>query len=142
VALLDDYQNIALQKADWSSLPVGTEVVNFTDHIFDEEALARRLAGFEIVVAMRERTPFRRGLVEKLPNLKLLITTGARNASFDMPTLKEHGVVVCGTGLGGPSTAELTWGLIVAIMRHIPEEDRAAREGRWQERIGPGLSGK
>jgi phosphoglycerate dehydrogenase-like enzyme len=142
IALLDDYQNIALSMADWGSLPAGNEVRAFKDHIFDEDALARRLAGFDAVVAMRERTPFSRSLVEKLPDLKLLITTGMRNASFDMEALKDHGVLVCGTGLGGPTTAELTWGLIIGIMRHIGEEDRAAREGRWQEAIGPGLPGK
>lgn len=142
VALLDDYQNIAVSMADWSRLPEGSEVQAFQDHLFDESALALRLEPFDVIVAMRERTPFRRSLVEKLPNLKLLITTGARNASFDMPALKEWGVTVAGTRGAGNPTAELCWGLILSLVRHIPAEDRAIREGKWQLQIGPGLGGK
>ena len=139
VAILDDYQNVALSKGDWEGI-AGGEVQAFQDHLSDEDALAKRLQPFEVVVAMRERTPFPRSLVEQLPNLKLLVTTGARNASFDMAAIKERGITVCGTRGSRTSTAELTWGLILGLTRHIAEEDRNVREGRWQTTIGPSLS--
>jgi phosphoglycerate dehydrogenase-like enzyme len=139
IAILDDYQNVALSKGDWSSIP-DAQVQAFQDHLADDDALAKRLEPFEVIVAMRERTPFRRSLVERLPNLKLLVTTGARNASFDMAALKERGITVCGTRGSRTSTAELTWGLIIGLTRHIAEEDRNIREGRWQTTIGPSLS--
>jgi phosphoglycerate dehydrogenase-like enzyme len=142
VALLDDYQGVALSMADWKSVPAGTEVVAFKDHLADEAALAARLADFDIVMALRERTPFTRSLLERLPKLKLLITAGMRNASIDMKAAAERGVVVCGTaGLPYP-TAELAWGLILALARRIPAEDRATREGQWQTTVGLGLNGK
>src|SRR5262245_13153484 len=142
VGLLDDYQGVALRMADWKSLPAGTEVVAFPDHLADESALAARLADFDIVMAMRERTPFARSVLERLPKLRLLITAGMRNASIDMKATAERGVLVCGTaGLPYP-TAELAWGLILGLMRRIPAEDRATREGRWQVSLGLGLNGK
>ena len=142
VALLDDYQGVALSMADWKSAPAGTEVVAFKDHLAAEAALAARLADFDIVMALRERTPFTRSLLERLPKLKLLITAGMRNASIDMKAAAERGVVVCGTaGLPYP-TAELAWGLILSLARRIPAEDRATREGRWQMTVGLGLNGK
>jgi phosphoglycerate dehydrogenase-like enzyme len=142
VAILDDYQQVALSSADWSPLQDRADLEVFQDHLADEDALVERLEGFEIIVAMRERTPFPRSLVERLPNLKLLITTGARNASFDMPALREHGVTVCGTGSRGSATSELTWGLILALMRGIPLEHAATREGDWQVSLGHDLTDK
>ena len=142
VAVLDDYQGVALEMADWSSLPDGVEVVVFSDHLSDEDEVAERLRPYDAVVAMRERTPFRRGLLEQLPNLRLLVTTGMRNASIDVGAANDNGVMVCGTnGLPYP-TAELTWGLILALVRKIPTEDRATREGHWQVTMGDGLQGK
>lgn len=142
VAILDDYQSAALGMADWKALPPGTEVVVFQDHLSELPAVAARLADFDIVVAMRERTPFSRALLERLPRLRLLITTGMRNASIDVAAATARGVVVCGTaGLPYP-TAELTWGLILGLFRRIPVEDRATREGRWQVSVGLGLNGK
>jgi phosphoglycerate dehydrogenase-like enzyme len=142
VAILDDYQNVAGRMADWASLPAGTEVVVFADHPSGTDAVAKRLADFDAVVAMRERTPFPRALLERLPKLKLLVTTGMRNASIDVAAAIERGVTVCGTaGLPYP-TAELTWGLILGLFRRIPTEDRATREGRWQVSCGLGLNGK
>ena len=142
VALLDDYQGVALGMADWKSLPAGTEVAVFKEHLSDESAVAKRLADFDIVMALRERTPFPRTLLERLPKLKLLITAGMRNASIDMKAAAERGVLVCGTsGLPYP-TAELAWGLILSLMRRIPAEDRATREGKWQTSLGLGLNGK
>lgn len=142
VAILDDYQDVARRMADWGSLPAGSEVVVFRDHLADLDAVATRLAGFDAVVAMRERTPFPRALLTRLPRLRLLVTTGMRNASIDVAAATERGVVVCGTaGLPYP-TAELTWGLILALFRRIPAEDRATRDGGWQTTLGLGLNGK
>ena len=141
IAILDDYQNVATSRGDWDSIP-DARVQSFQDHIADEDALVQRLSPFEVVVAMRERTPFPRSLVERLPNLKLLVTTGARNASFDMTAIKERNITVCGTRGSPTSTAELAWGLIIGLTRHIADEDRNIREGRWQTTIGPSLVGK
>src|SRR5262245_33523783 len=114
----------------------------FRDHLADPQEVAQRLRGFEIVMAMRERTPFSRRLLEELPQLKLLITTGMRNASIDVDAAHDLGITVCGTrGLGYP-TAELTWALILAIVRRIPQEDKATRAGQWQVSVGKGLHGK
>ena len=142
VAVLDDYQGVAESLADWSQLPPGTEVTFFDDHLDSDDALAERLAGFEVVMGMRERTPFRRSLLERLPNLKLLVTTGRRNASFDIQAATELGITVCGTDGAGEGPTELTWGLILGIMRQIPAEDRQSREGRWGTTVGVGLKGK
>jgi phosphoglycerate dehydrogenase-like enzyme len=142
VAVLDDYQDAALQMADWSVLPPETKVQVFRDHLAGLEAVAQRLQDFEIVVAMRERTPFPRSLLQRLPTLKLLITTGMRNASIDVGAASDLGITVCGTQGVGYSTAELTWGLILALLRHIPQEDRATRDGRWQVSVGVGLREK
>src|SRR6266850_670757 len=142
VAVLDDYQDVALQMADWTVLPPDTKVQVFKDHLSSPEAVAERLKDFDIVVAMRERTAFPRSLLERLPALKLLVTTGMRNASIDVGAATDLGITVCGTqGVGYP-TAELTWGLILALLRHIPREDRATREGRWQVSVGVGLRDK
>ena len=142
IAVLDDYQGVARQMADWSDLPANARVEVFRDHPADEARLAARLQGFQAVIGMRERTPFPRTLLSKLPDLRLLITTGARNASFDVPAATELGIVVCGTGGAGEGPTELTWGLIIGLLRKIPQEDRSTREGRWQTTIGVGLKGK
>lgn len=143
VAILDDYQQRALTSADWSVLPEGAQVTAFKDHIFEEGALAQRLQGFDVVIGMRERTPFRRSLLEQLPNLRLLMTTGMGNASYDFDAATELGIPVAGTSMApGPVTAELTWGLILSLVRHIPTEDAAVRVGSWQLTLGEGLYGK
>lgn len=142
IAVLDDYQGVALTSADWSALEGRAEIEVFRDHIADEDALVARLEGFDGIVAMRERTPFQRSLVERLPALKLLVTTGARNASFDLDALRGAGVTVCGTGSKGSATSELTWGLILALMRGIPLEHNAIGEGRWQDGVGRDLGDK
>jgi phosphoglycerate dehydrogenase-like enzyme len=142
VALLDDYQDVALHMADWQRLSADVEVRAFRDHLSDEDALVERLKEVDIIMAMRERTPFQRSLLQRLPNLKLLITAGMRNASIDLQAASDCGVMVCGTeGLGYP-TAELTWGLILSLMRRIPQEDQATRNGQWQVTTGLGLQGK
>jgi phosphoglycerate dehydrogenase-like enzyme len=142
VAILDDYQGVALRLADWKSLHPEAQIEAFPEHIADPETLAKRLHTFECLVLMRERTPLPRGLIAKLPNLKLVITTGMHNASIDAAALAERGIVYCGTEGVGHSTAELTWGLILALLRNIPREDRAIRQGRWQTTIGHGAKGK
>ena len=142
VAVLDDYQEVALEMADWESLPSATEVTVFKNHLSDERDVSKRLAEFEVVSAMRERTPFPKHLLESLPNLKLLVTTGMRNASIDLPAASKLGITVCGTeGLGYP-TAELTWGLIVSLARKISEENSSSRSGSWQTTLGIGLKDK
>ena len=142
VAILDDYQGVAESIVDWGALPDGSELVVFRDHVRDEAALVERLASFEAIVAMRERTPFPRSVLARLPSLRLLVTTGRRNAAIDVAAATEHGILVCGTDILSYPTAELTWGLILALARHIPEEDRATRAGAWQTTLGVGLSGK
>lgn len=140
IAILDDYQQVALGLADWGKLDADVEA--FGEHIGDSEELVRRLAGFDVVVAMRERTPFPAEVLGRLRDLKLLVTTGMRNAAIDLAAAGRHGVTVCGTSSVVFSTPELTWALILALARHLPEEDRAVREGRWQHTLGVGLHGK
>ena len=142
IAILDDYQSVAKDMADWSQLPSGAEVVYFSDHLTGEDALVERLQNFDIVMGMRERTPFPRSLLERLPSLRLLVTTGFRNASFDLAAATELGIPVCATGGGGEGPAELTWGLILGIIRQIPLEDRLTRQGNWGTTMGMGLQGK
>lgn len=141
IAVLDDYQNVAREMADWDSLPADCQLTVFQDHLKDEDAVAERLQDFEIVVAMRERTPFPRSLLSRLPKLKLLVTTGMRNASIDVAAANDMGITVCGTTGMSTGTSELTWGLILSLTRHIHIEDRRIREGRWQTTIGPSLEG-
>ena len=142
LSILDDYQGVALDMADWSPLKGRADIVVERKAFANEDEAARALAESEIVAAMRERTPFPRSLVERLPKLKLLITTGMRNASFDLAALRDHGVTVCGTEGGGLDTAELTWGLILGAARRIAEDHRSMREGLWQTRIGNRVEGK
>ena len=142
IAVLDDYQTVAETLADWSQLSSNGEVVFFSDHLVSEDALAERLAGFDVVMGMRERTPFRRSLLERLPNLRLLVTTGRRNASFDIDAATDLGIAVCGTDGAGEGPTELAWGLILGIARQIPREDRVSREGTWGGTVGMGLKGK
>ena len=142
VAVLDDYQRAALRLADWKSLEPEVQVQSFPEHIADAAELAKRLHVFECVVLMRERTPFPKTLIEKLPNLRLIVTAGMRNAAIDVEAATARGIQICGTETLGYPTAELTWGLIIALARKIPEEWAALRQGKWQSRLGVGLKGK
>lgn len=142
LAILDDYQGVARALGPWDRLPDGLPIEVFRDTVSDPDALAERLRPFDALVIMRERTPFPRALVERLPKLRLLVTTGMRNRSVDLAACAESGITVCGTpGFGNP-TVDLTWGLILSLMRRIPEQERALREGRWQVALGNGLEGK
>lgn len=142
VAILDDYQNIAFQAADWSSLPSDVELTVFNEHIKGEQAVVDALADFDVVVAMRERTPFPATLIEKLPKLKLLVTTGMRNFAIDMEAARKRGLSVCGTALLPYPAFEHAWALILALFKQIPREDRAMHEGGWQSGLAEGLRGK
>jgi phosphoglycerate dehydrogenase-like enzyme len=142
VAVLDDYLKVVADVADWSRLPAHVKVTFFTDHLADEDAIVARLGDIDVVVGMRERTPFPRSLLARLPKLALLITLGMQNKSFDLGAATELGIAVSGTGGQGSDPIELTWGLILAVARAIPEEDRATRDGAWQVSLGSRLAGK
>jgi phosphoglycerate dehydrogenase-like enzyme len=139
VAVLDDYQEVAASYADWETL--GAEVGFFSDHLSDHRALVDRLVGFDVIVAMRERTPFRRPLLEMLPNLGLLVTTGMKNASIDVKAANDLGVTVCGTNSPGVATAELAFGMVIAMSRSLVTETGAVANGGWQQRVGRDLRG-
>ncbi len=143
IAVLDDYLHLAAEAADWAALDA--EVVFFADTIHDADALVKRLESFDAVVTTRERTKFPREVLECLPNLKLIAGTGRRQANVDLRAATELGIPVCvttGSGARGNTTAELTWGLMLALTRHIAWEDRQLRQGYWQTRVAEGLAGK
>ncbi|GAB3563474.1 D-2-hydroxyacid dehydrogenase family protein [Amycolatopsis endophytica] len=140
IVVLDDYQDVARGLADWDSL--GAEVEVITSHLGDHDELVRRLAGAEVVVAMRERTRFPAALLEQLTDLKLLVSTGHRNAAIDLKATERLGITVCGTGYLPYPTAEHTWALILAAHRHLETELATMREGTWQSTVGTGLHGR
>ena len=154
VAILDDYQQVSLASTDWSAVRSRGEIDVFTEHIARTEALVGALEPFDVIVAMRERTFFDASRLSQLPRLRLLVTTGMANSSIDLAAAALHGVTVCGTGGSASSTVELTWGLILALARHIPEEDRRMKmagracgaalgvSGGWQQTVGTDLHGK
>jgi phosphoglycerate dehydrogenase-like enzyme len=142
IALLDDYQNVALSMADWSRLAARAEIEPIHEHIADMEQLAERLQPYDAVMMVRERTKFPRALFERLSKLKLLITAAMWNIAIDLDAATEHGVQVCGTRDWSHATAELALGLMISLARHVPAEDRAMRAGRWQTRLGAGLHGR
>jgi len=142
VAILDDYLDVALDIGDWESLNGRAELIVFKTPFNSENEAAYKLADFEVIVGMRERTPFPASLIQQLPKLKLLITTGMRNASFDMEAAKAQNVTVCGTaGLGQP-TAELAWAMILSLTCNIPLHDNAMKRGAWQTELNGMLQGK
>jgi phosphoglycerate dehydrogenase-like enzyme len=140
VAILDDYQHAALSSADWDKLQADVSV--FHGHIPDTADLVAELRPFDVIVAMRERTPFTAERIRLLPALRLLVTTGMRNAAIDVAAANAAGVTVCGTRSGAGATPELTWALILSLVRHVPQEDHAVREGGWQHTMGFGLRGR
>jgi len=140
LAILDDYQGVTLSTGPWDRLSLAIEA--FRDTVKDLDTLAARLAPFDTILLMRERTPFPRALIERLPKLRLLITTGGRNRSVDAAACAERGITFCGTPSVGDPTADLTWGLIIGLLRDIPAQQQALREGRWQTRLGIALEGQ
>jgi phosphoglycerate dehydrogenase-like enzyme len=140
--VLDDYQNVALKFGDWAKLKDRVDPQIVTEHIADRERLVATLDAAAIVIAMRERTPFDPALLERLPDLKLLVTTGMRNAAIDLAAATARGITVCGTESSAGATAELTWGLILALMRYIPREAAGMRDGKWQRTVGREVAGR
>jgi phosphoglycerate dehydrogenase-like enzyme len=141
-AILDDYQNVALSMADWSKVEKDIEIKVFNEHLGAPDKVIAALHGFAIVCAMRERTAFPRSMIEALPDLKLLVTTGMRNASIDLEAAKAHGVVVCGTPAFGNATAAIATGLMLELARHIGYENARLKAGAaWQTTIGLDLEG-
>ena len=142
IAILDDYFNASRKLAHWDQLERRAEITVFQEPFDSEEDAARNLADFEIIVGMRERTRFPANLLLRLPKLKLLITTGKRNLSFDVNSAHAQGITVCGTGSFGSPTSELAVGLMIALMRDIHGQFGSMRQGGWQTRLGCGLAGK
>ncbi|MGH6816804.1 MAG: D-2-hydroxyacid dehydrogenase family protein [Hyphomicrobiaceae bacterium] len=142
IAVLDDYQGVALTLADWSKIAKGHDIVVFRHPLGGLETTAAALADFDVVAIMRERTPFLRPLLERLTKLRLLVTTGLRNDSIDLVCALERGVVVCGTTSPGYATAELTFALILALARNLHREAESMRSGGWQVGLGSDLRGK
>ncbi|MGE3991061.1 D-2-hydroxyacid dehydrogenase family protein [Pseudorhodoplanes sp.] len=141
-AVLDDYQAVALQMADWSIVTGDVDVTVFNERLGDQAAVARALQGFGIVCLMRERTPFPRSLIEALPDLKLIVTTGLKNASIDVAAARDRGIVVCGTEGARHPTAELAIGLMIDLARHLSEENARMKAGEaWQATLGADLYG-
>ncbi len=141
-AILDDYQNVVLKVADWSKVKGDVDIKVFNDHLGGPDKVIAALKGFAIVVAMRERTAFPRQVIDALPDLKLLITTGARNASIDIDAAKARGITVCGTGSFGHPTSAIAIGLMLELTRHIGYENARLHAGAaWQTTIGPDLEG-
>ena len=142
VAILDDYQDVALAMADWSPVAGRAEITVFNDHVADPDAVVERLLPFDVICVMRELTPLPREVIERLPQLKLIASTGSRNASIDMTAAEEHGIHVTATGYRSTPTIEMTWALILASARHIVRESSSVREGGWQTSVGAELDGK
>src|SRR5271170_4602059 len=128
--------------ADWSALARRAELTVFNDHVSDSEVLVERLTPFDVVCVMRERTPLPREILQKLPRLKLIASTGSRNASIDMGAAQELGITVTATGYRSSPTIELTWALILASLRGIVHESNSIRNGGWEKSVGQDLSGK
>jgi len=142
IAVLDDYQNAALESADWSVLRDRAEIAVFRDHLADPDAVIERLLCFDVVCVMRERTPLPRYVIERLPNLKLIASTGSVNASIDVAAADDRGIAVVHTGYRSHPTIEFTWALILASTRYIVRESNSVRSGGWQQTVGTDLRGK
>ncbi|WP_207005232.1 D-2-hydroxyacid dehydrogenase family protein [Trinickia mobilis] len=142
VAILDDYQNVSLSMADWSPLNGRANISVFNDNVADADAVIDRLKPFDVVCVMRERTPLPRAILEKLPNLKLIASTGTANASIDEAAAEALGIAVRHTGYASTPTIEFTWALILSMARSIPLENQSLRTGGWQVSLGDELAGK
>lgn len=142
IAILDDYQNASLEMADWSPLAGRAVITVFNDHLSNFDEIVERLLPFDVVCVMRERTPLPRNVIERLPNLKLIASTGPVNASIDVAAAGDHGIAVVHTGYRSDPTIEFTWALILASARHIVTESNSVRSGGWQQTVGTDLRGK
>jgi phosphoglycerate dehydrogenase-like enzyme len=141
VGVIDDYQDAARGSGPWAELAGRADVTIFNDHVTDADALAERLAPFDAIVAMRERTRFPGALLHRLPRLRLLVSTGMGTAHIDLAAARELGITVSGTGGRGEPPAELTWALILGLARHVAEEDAGIRAGAWGRTVGTDLAG-
>src|SRR6202790_153611 len=142
IAVLDDYHHVALSLADWSALDARASVAVFSDHLADSDAVVERLQPFDIVCVMRERTPMTRAIIERLPKLRLIASTGTRNASIDLKAAEERGAQVVHTGYTSAPTIELTWALILGSARNLIAESTSLRCGGWQQSVGDDLAGQ
>jgi phosphoglycerate dehydrogenase-like enzyme len=145
IAVLDDYQKLAFRLADWSAVRARCDVTVFDRHLSVPDEAAEALADFDIICLLRERMAFPRALIERLPKLKMIASTSTHNRTLDLQAATEHGIVCMHTlraKSGNASTAELAWGLILSLSRHIPREDRAMRQGAWQTTLGRSLEGR
>jgi phosphoglycerate dehydrogenase-like enzyme len=142
IAVLDDYQDVALSLADWSVLDGRATVTVFNDHLADSDAVVERLQPFDIVCIMRERTPMTRAVIERLPKLRLICSTGSRNASIDLKAAEARGIQVVHTGYFSAPTIELTWALILGSARNLVAENASLRSGGWQRFVGDDMAGR
>jgi phosphoglycerate dehydrogenase-like enzyme len=142
IAILDDYQNVALELADWSPLAGRTTITVFNDHLSNLDEIVERLLPFDVVCVMRERTPLPRSVIERLPQLKLIASTGSRNAAIDLEAATERSIVVAHTGYDARSTIEMTWALILGSVRQLALENAHLRAGGWQVTVGDTLHGR
>jgi phosphoglycerate dehydrogenase-like enzyme len=142
IAVLDDYQNAALESADWSPIRNRADIAVFHNHLADPDAVIERLLPFDVICVMRERTPLPRSIIERLPNLKLIASTGPVNASIDLAAAGDHAVTVVHTGYRSDPTIEFTWALILASSRNIVMENNSVRSGGWQQTVGTDLRGQ
>lgn len=142
IAILDDYQDIALSAADWSEVAKKANIRVFHNHVADPEALVEQLKPYTVLCIMRERTPLNREILSQLPELKLIVSTGQRNASLDVKACQELGIEVAMTGYVDSGAPELTWALLMALARKVVTENTNLRSGRWQSTIGVDLRGK
>jgi phosphoglycerate dehydrogenase-like enzyme len=142
IAILDDYQNVALKMADWSALAARAEITVFNDYMVGPSTVVERLVPFDVICVMRERTPLSRDIIERLPRLKLIASTSSANAAIDFGAAREHGISVTATRYWSGPTIEMTWALILASARHIPQENNSIRGGGWQTATGEDLGGK
>jgi len=142
IAVLDDYQNVALSLADWSALDERATATVFNDHLADSDTVVERLQPFDIVCVMRERTPMTRTIIERLPKLRMIASTAMRNASIDIKAAEERGVQVVHTGYTSAPTIELTWALILASARNLIAENTSLRRGGWQQSVGDDMAGR
>ena len=139
LAILDDYQGVALDSADWSQVEQSADISIFDTHLGDADVVVRALYGFDIIVAMRERTPFPQYILERLPKLRLLVTTGMRNLAIDLAAARKQGIDVCGTPMLGYPAAEHTWALILSLVKQVPAENLSMHRGGWQVSLSTGL---
>ncbi|MBU8537822.1 D-2-hydroxyacid dehydrogenase family protein [Falsiroseomonas tokyonensis] len=141
LAILDDFQGVALEMGPWKRLPPSLSVQVFRDNLADQDALVERLLPFDAILGIRERTPFPAALLKRLPNLKLLMTTGERNRAFDVAAANAQGITVCGTPSAGAPTVDITWGLILGLLRDLPAQTASLRAGTWQASGAPNSIG-